>query len=488
MKRLDIPRLRLPRAAALLAVPVAITLLSAASSPAVLFAAAQPSFCDAVNGPATAIPACIGMDENEPIDPDNVFIPNATSPDVTERCPCTVSTVPDLANKFPYLQGNPYQWMLFDQGSTNLNFTHCPQVFCFLRFALQTIPPRFVETVNGTAVSDERAALTFSGIDYSGLPESKPTSIGNSGVYNSNQPVGLPQTLFNQQSIWIKGVSTDQTSDCLPVDILIEKCVFTGKIGPNNGLNWGYGQLGAGIAFSYRIPEGSTVVIRNNAFSGSFATSVYTNNGANAQTAPFGLMANAIFPYSACSVCFSAVIAEDKVKVSISENKFYYVCTQTPYPKNNVPFWSEMLIYGTQQSANTYAYASQCAPVGLYGVQMYGGAFDIVRNDFGNMMGTTGYYLYGDISVPFFSFVTAQAGVFDTDEYVAPPAVAPSLTIADNYGLKMGGRKLYFSQASTSLTWRWTTGICLPAATSPSATTRLLPSPRMPGPLISPCW
>ena len=454
MKHLDIPRLRLPRAAALLAVPAAMALLSASSSPAVLFAAAQPSFCEAVNGPATAIPACIGMDENEPIDPDNVFIPNATSPDVTERCPCTVSTVPGLLLKFPPNSANPYQWMLFDQGSTNLNFTHCPQVFCFLRFALQTIPPRFVETVNGTTVSTERAALTFSGIDYSGLPENTPQGIGayKSGQYNSNQPVGLPQTLFNQQSIWIKGVSTDQTSDCLPVDILIEKCVFTGTW-TGSGLNWGYGQLGAGVAFSYRIPEGSTVVIRNNAFSGTFATSVFNYNNVNYQTAPFALMANAIFPSSACSVCFTAVIAEDKVKVSISENKFYNVCVQRPAQQNNKPFWSDML--GVQSNsvgnANNYAYASQCAPVGLYGVQMYGGAFDIVRNDFGNALGQQNY-LYGSISIPFFSFVTAQAGVFETDEYAVPPAVAPSLTIANNVGTGMSGSQQAQFFASVNVT------------------------------------
>ena len=124
------------------------------------------------NGPSTAYPECLGMNEYEPINMAHVFRPDATSTNDYERCPCTWEGFYDntgaggLAAQFPVNSSYPYQWILYNESTIDNNFTNCPQVFCFLRVALETLPKR---SADGTGTS--RASFIFTGGDYSSLPK-----------------------------------------------------------------------------------------------------------------------------------------------------------------------------------------------------------------------------------------------------------------------------------------------------------------------------
>ena len=233
--------------------------------------------------------------------------------------------------QFPPDTSYPYQWILFDE-ILHHDFSNCPQVFCFLRVAMETLP-----IINYTTSMNDRAGFVFSGpnggSNITTLPENQPPNSETYRAYNSGEiPLaGAPQSdfpapnyniaLFNQQSIWIKGVDTAEVSNHVPIDIIIQNCVFNGN-GKGNGYHFfGMGpipnieRIGAGIVFSYRIPESSTITITNNLFNGVAPSS--TMDGRTAPNQQGSMMFNALFPNSACSLCFSTFIVEDNVTINV---------------------------------------------------------------------------------------------------------------------------------------------------------------------------
>lgn len=356
------------------------------SSRLALFAAGAAAllFASVDKADALVSPTVLGMNQYEPIDLTSVVTSETD-------CPCLVSD-----------NNVQYKWFLFNNTLTQYSLTNCPQTFCNLRVGLETLPLR--DNANGT-----RPNFMFRGV--TGYPVLAPATNGN--TYTSTVKDYTQYSVFYQQVIWIKGVSTEFISDRAPVDIHIENAIFTGD----------GNRHGAGIAFTYRIPAGSTVTVTNNYFNGYYAQGLRNNYGL--------LMVNGIFPNTACSVCFTTVVLEDLTQISVSNNRFYFPCpTGGGVPSGYFPFSSRVL-----NPTSTNIYPSQCSPVVLAGVQMYGGQLNITENDFGNTMNVAGT---GYIAAPFFSFVTAIPGAFEEETYDGPPAEVPELRIDSNVGMNSG--------------------------------------------------
>lgn len=344
----------------------------------------------ALRADALVTPTVLGMNQFEPIVQDTV---------VTSETECQCRGSNNITGSFP--SGYPYKWFLFNNSLTQYSLMNCPQTFCNLRVGLETLPLR-------DEVSGARPSFKFVGVPN--YPVSPPSNNGDA-FKNAHQDYAR-YSVFYQQVIWIKGVSTEEISDHAAVDIRIENAIFTGD----------GNRRGAGIAFTYRIPAGSTITVANNYFSGYYAQGLNNQYGR--------LMVNGIFPNTACCVCMTTMILEDMTQLSVSNNRFYFPCpTGGGVNANTFPFSSNVL-----SPTATTIYASQCSPVVMAGVQMYGGQLNITENDFGNVLTTTGV---GYIAAPFFTFVTSTPGAFDEETYDGPPAVAPELRIARNTGLGM---------------------------------------------------